>query len=194
MKRSILWCIFHHPLKIIIRTVILWFVLMIVWYMFSDDGNALMDTDIYYAGTLIVAFLVALRLVQLSSNKELNRQASQYNAFQAQSQPFVAQPKKKKKKSLLFGAMKSMNNSMNRELEGFANGLGQAMMGSGKADNTSWRERQAEADQEARRRANALDMQKKAEWDAMDAAKKGKDKAAWQRKNDADYWRNQARR
>lgn len=194
MKRSILWCIFHHPLKIIIRTVILWFVFMLVVYMFSDNGAALMESDIYYSGTLIAAFLVALRLVQLSSNKELGRQASQYNAFQTQSQSYTAQPKKKKKKSLLFGAMKAMNNSMNRELEGFASGLGHAMMDSGKADDTSWRERQAKADQEARRRADALDMQKRAEWDVLDAAGKGKDIAAWQRKNDADYWRNQARR
>ena len=117
-----------------------------------------MDTDIYYAGTLIVAFLVALRLVQLSSNKELT-QDRHHNImhFRHSHNLLLLSQKKKKKKSLLFGAMKSMNNSMNRELEGFANGLGQAMMGPGKADNTSWRERQAEADQEARRRANALD-------------------------------------
>ena len=44
-KRSILWCVFHHPLKIITRTVVIWIVLMLVWYFLSDDGEALMQSD-----------------------------------------------------------------------------------------------------------------------------------------------------
>ena len=43
-------------------------------------------------------------------------------------------------------------------------------------------------------RDSAQDMQKKAEWDARDAAMRGRDRAAQQRQNDAEHWRNQSRR
>ncbi|MDO4623025.1 MAG: hypothetical protein Q4B22_08730 [Eubacteriales bacterium] len=39
----------------------------------------------------------------------------------------------------------------------------------------------------------ALDQQKKAEWDARDAAKRRQDRRAWQRQQDAYYWKNQTR-
>ena len=83
---------------------------------------------------------------------------------------------------------------MNSNLEGFANGVGNAFMGSSGSNNTSYQERQKKANQDAWNRWHAQDMQKKAEWDARDAALRGKDRAAQQRRNDADYWRNQSKR
>ena len=67
-------------------------------------------------------------------------------------------------------------------------------MGSGRTNTSSYQEQQKKANQDAWNRWHAQDMQKKAEWDARDAALRGKDKAARQRQNDADYWRNQSRR
>lgn len=75
-----------------------------------------------------------------------------------------------------------MNNAMNSNINDFANGVGNAFMGSGGHSNdTTWRDQQKKADQDAWNRWHAQDMQKKAEWIAGDAALRGKDKAAWQR-------------
>ena len=46
---------------------------------------------------------------------------------------------KRKKKSLLFGAMKSMHNSINRNIDGFANSVGNAFMSSN-SNNSSFQE------------------------------------------------------
>ena len=46
-ERSILWCIFHHPLKIIIRTVVFWIVISGVIYILgalSSDADCLFYT------------------------------------------------------------------------------------------------------------------------------------------------------
>ncbi|MCC2253436.1 hypothetical protein LKD70_03115 [Ruminococcus sp. CLA-AA-H200] len=201
-ERSILWCIFHHPLKIIIRTGIFWIVLYAVIYILgalsSDADMSFLSTDLYRYGSLVLCFILALLNVKKTTNDELIRaQAYQnvMNKYQTNTQTASAPTgKKKKKKSLLFGAMKSMNNSMNSNLEGFANGVGNAFMGSSGSNNTSYQERQKKANQDAWNRWHAQDMQKKAEWDARDAALRGKDRAAQQRRNDADYWRNQSKR
>lgn len=201
-ERSILWCIFHHPLKIIIRTGIFWIVAYAVIYILSalssDADMGFLSTDLFKYVLLIVCFVLALFNVKKAANDDLiqsqirRNTPPQYNTYTSAQ---TATPTgKKKKKSLLFGAMKSMNNSMNNNLNGFANGVGNAFMGSSGSNNTSYQERQKKANQDAWNRWHAQDMQKKAEWDARDAALRGKDKAARQRQNDADYWRNQSRR
>lgn len=202
-ERSILWCIFHHPLKIIIRTGIFWLVITVVIYILgslsSDADMGFLSTDLYRYGLLVVCFILALFNVKKTVNDEIiQAQAYQnvmnkYNTNTYTSSAPTGK-KKKKKKSLLFGAMKSMNNSMNNNLNGFANGVGSAFMGSGRTNTSSYQEQQKKANQDAWNRWHAQDMQKKAEWDARDAALRGKDKAARQRQNDADYWRNQSRR
>ena len=196
--RSILWCIFHHPLKIIIRTVIFWVVISAVIYILSalssDADMSFLSSDLYRYGLLIVCFILALFNVKKAANDDLiqaqirGNTPPQHNTYTAQTSA------PKKKKSLLFGAMKSMNNSMNNSINDFANGVGNAFMGSSGSNNTSFQERQKKANQDAWNRWHAQDMQKKAEWDARDAALRGKDRAAQQRKNDADYWYNQSKR
>lgn len=193
-ERSILWCIFHHPLKIIIRTVVFWIVISGVIYILgalsSDADMSFLSTDLYRYGLLIVCFILALFNVKKIANDDLIQYQIRHNT-QPQYNTYTAQTSApKKKKSLLFGAMKSMNNN----LDGFANSVGNAFMGSGSSNNSAFQERQKKANQDAWNRWHAQDMQKKAEWDARDAALRGKDRAAQQRRNDADYWRNQSRR
>lgn len=202
-QRSILWCIFHHPLKIIIRTAIFWIglyaIISILGSLSSDADVSFLSTGLYRYGSLIVCFIFALLNVKKTVNDEII-QAQAYqnvmNKYQTNNTYTASAPtgKKKKKKSLLFGAMKSMNNSMNRNIDGFANSVGNAFMGSSGSNNNAWHEQQKKANRDAWNRWHAQDMQKKAEWDARDAALRGKDKAARQRQNDADYWRNQSRR
>lgn len=198
-ERSILWCIFHHPLKIIIRTVVFWVVASIVIFILcsaSGTDDSFLSTDLYRYGMLALCLILALFNVKKTSNEELvqsqirRNTPPQYTTYTSQT----SAPKRKKKKSLLFGAMRSMNNSMNNNIDGFANSVGSAFMGSNSSRNNSYQEQQRKANQAAWDRWHAQDMQKKAEWDARDAALRGKDKAAWQRKNDADYWRNQSRK
>ena len=55
---------------------------------------------------------------------------------------------KRKKKSLLIGAMKSMYNSINRNIDGFANSVGNAFMGSN-SNSSSFQEPQKKAAQAA---------------------------------------------
>lgn len=188
-KRSILWCIFHHPLKILVRSAVCFLVIAVLCSF--GDNQEFYTSGTFLAIILAISLLIGVFRVQKLSNDELRRQ--QYGA------PYTPQPAsaptKRKKKSLLFGAMRSMNNSMNQGLNNFASGLGSAMMGSGSSGaGMSDRQRRQQADQAAWDRWHAQDMQKKAEWDARDAALRGKDKAAWQRKNDADYWYRQSRK
>lgn len=202
-ERSILWCIFHHPLKIIIKTAIFWVglyaIISILGSLSSDADVSFLSTSLYRYGSLIVCIIFALLNVKKTVNDErIKAQAYQnvMNKYQTNTYTTTSTPAgKRKKKSLLFGAMRSMNNAMNSNLNDFSNGVGNAFMGSGGHSNdTAWRDQQKKADQDVWNRWHAQDMQKKAEWDTRDAALRGKDKAAWQRKNDADYWRNQSKK
>ena len=88
----------------------------------------------------------------------------------------------------------------------FDGGTSGSYTGSGASYGTSsrWDEREAEQamrdqyrreeNQRAKDRYDALDRQKKAEYDARTAASWGKDRAAQNFKNDADYWRNQRKK
>lgn len=149
-------------------------VIYILGALSSDADMSFLSTDLYRYGLLIVCFILALFNVKKIANDDLiqyqirHNTQPQYNTYTAQT----SAPKKKKKKSLLFGAMKSMNNN----LDGFANSVGNAFMGSGSSNNSAFQERQKKANQDAWNRWHAQDMQKKAEWDARDAALRGKDR------------------
>ena len=179
--------------------MVFWVVASIVIFILcaaSGTDDSFLSTNLYRYGMLALCLVLALLNVKKTANEELvqaqirRNTPPQYTTYTSQT----SSPKRKKKKSLLFGAMKSMNNAVNNNIDGFANGVGSAFMGSGRTDNPSYQEQQRKANKAAWDRWHAQDMQKKAEWDARDAALRGKDKAAWQRKNDADYWRNQSRR
>ena len=172
-KYSMLGVVIRHPLKTLIRTVITFFVLIIALPLLGMTYN---ENDINIL--LIVSLLISAFGLKRRYNKEI-----------------VETSPPKRKKSLLFGMLKSMNSSIDNSVAGFGNAVGSAFSGSSRAaDEARYRAQQQQADAAARARWDALDRQKKAEWDARDAALRGKDRAAQQYQNQADYWRNQGKR
>lgn len=172
-KYSMLGVVIRHPLKTLIRTIITFFVLIIALPLLGMTYN---ENDINIL--LIMSLLI--------SAFGLKRR---YNKGVMETSP------PKRRKSLLFGMLKSMNNSIDNSVAGFGNAFGSAFTGSSSAaDEAQYRAQQQQADKAARARWDALDRQKKAEWDARNAALRGKDKAAYQYQNEADYWRGQSKR
>ncbi len=87
--------------------------------------------------------------------------------------------------------------AIDRRSDAFQKGMSDAIYNSFSSHDSreeAYRQQRREADQRAKDRWDAIDRQKKAEWDARDAALRGKDKAAYNYKNQADYWRNQSKR
>lgn len=181
-KYSIIGVIIRHPLKTLIRTAVTFLVLGLALTIL---GFNLTDNDfniILIVSVILSAFSLKRRYNKESENEMLGI-------------PNVKKPKRKK--SLLFGMLKSMNSSVDRQVEGFGNAVGSAFMGSSSsraADEARYQAQQQQANAAARARWDALDRQKKAEWDARNAALRGKDKAAYQYQNQADYWRGQGKR
>lgn len=174
-KYSIIGVVIRHPLKTLLRTAVTFFVLIIALPIL---GVTLKPNDISII--LIVAVLISAFSLKRHYNKEI-----------------VGSSPPKRKKSLLFGMLKSMNSSVDRQVEGFGNAVGSVFMGSSSsraADEARYQAQQQQANAAARARWDALDRQKKAEWDARNAALRGKDKAAYQYQNQADYWRGQGKR
>lgn len=107
-----------------------------------------------------------------------------------------------KMKRSMFGrfvgsAIGSAVRSSNRRSEVFQKGLSDAIYSSLTSHDVNedfYREQRRQADQRARNRWDAIDRQKKAEWDARDATLCGKGRAAYQYQNQADYWRNQSKK
>lgn len=84
------------------------------------------------------------------------------------------------------GYVPRMNNTVNRQSSHAQNNTQKQM------DNIYARWERKEAQRRAQR--EAADRAARERWDAKDASLRGKDKATWKYKNDADYWRNQSRR
>lgn len=170
-KYSMLGVVIRHPLKTLIRTIITFFVLIIALPLLGMTYN---ENDINIL--LIMSLLISAFGLKRRYNKGI-----------------VETSPPKRRKSLLFGMLKSMNSSIDNSVAGFGNAFGSAFTGSSSAaDEAQYRAQQA--DKAARARWDAIDRQKKAEWDARNAALRGKDKAAYQYQNEADYWRGQSKR
>lgn len=174
-KYSMLGVVIRHPLKTLIRTIITFIVLIIALPLLGMTYN---ENDMNIL--LIVSLLISAFGLKRRYNKGI-----------------VENSPPKRKKSLLFGMLKSMNSSIDNSVAGFGNAFGSAFMGSSSsraADEARYQAQQQQANAAARARWDALDRQKKAEWDARNAALRGKDKAAYQYQNQADYWRGQSKR
>lgn len=183
MKRhSKIGVMFCHPLK----TLFNWVWVTLLYAMFQDS------TQIYLFGTgkigakitFAITFFIALCITQ-----------RHYNKLE------MIPPQQRKKKrglfGLLFSSVVAADRAMERKQQDMADAFGAAIMGSFEPDRGAEqraREARRQADANARARYDALNNSKKASWDAADAAKRGKDKAAWQYKNQADYWDKQSRR
>lgn len=195
VKRSALWCVFHHPLKIIIRTLILFFVIGGFCNYFSD-GHDFMESDFNFYLVLIVALIIATLIVKRRATKEYR--LMEYNYYTPEMIDAERHHPFKSLKSILevafVGTMSAGEAFKNSGGDVPPPTMGDVMYGSKHDDNARRMEDERRANQEAYNRWYAQDMQKKAEWDARDAAMRGRDRAAQQRQNDADYWRNQSRR
>lgn len=105
--------------------------------------------------------------------------------------------RKRKRPSLIGSFIGSAIRSSNRRSDAFQRGMSDAIynsFSSSSASDEAYRQQRRQADQRAKDRWDAIDRQKKAEWDARDAALRGKDKAAYNYQNKADYWRNQSKK
>ena len=174
-KYSMFGIIIRHPLKTLLRSVVIFIVftsaLNFLGFNLQDNGF-----NIVLAASVVIS--------------ALSLQRSYNNGYVDASKP-------KRGKSLLFGMIMHMNSSVDRQVEGFGNAVGNAFMGSFSsraADEARYQAQRRQADAAARARWDALDRQKKAEWDARDAALRGKDRAACQYQNQADSCREKGRR
>lgn len=192
VKRSVLWCIFHHPLKIIIRTFIFWFVITCVGDYFVE-GHDFTESDFNFYCALIIAFIIAIMLVKRRATKEYRLME-----YQHYTPEMIEAQKRHPFKSLLeitfLGTMGVAERFKNAGGDVPPPTMDDVMYGSSHDDGARRMEENRRANQAAYNRWHAQDMQRKAEWDARDAAMRGRDRAAQQRQNDANYWRNQSRR
>lgn len=134
-------------------------------------------------------------MLQLDFVFTLIYRASSFGASLHKSKP--SKPSKPRKRSILGAFIGSAIRSSNRRSDAFQKGMSDAIYNSftsSSASDEAYRQQRRQADQRARDRWDAIDRQKKAEWDAKDAALRGKDKAAYNYQNKADYWRNQSKK
>lgn len=187
IKRSVLWCIFHHPLKIIIRTCILFIIIGGLGNYFSE-GHDFIESDFNFYCALIAAFILAIMIVKRSATKDYR--LMEYHHYTPEMiEARKHHPFKKMLEYTFLGAIGVADCWKNSNASDVPPPTMSDVMYSSKHNDT-----QRRREEEQRARWHAQDMQKKAEWDARDAALRGKDIAARQRQNDANYWRNQARR
>lgn len=173
-KYSMLGAAIRHPIKMFFLTIIMMFVILAASVILNINLGDDEVSIVLIGGVVSAAYILKRRC----------------------SKEYADSPKPKRRKNLLFGMIRHMNNSV----DSFGNTVGDAFTdsftgsSSRAAEEARYRAQQQQADAAARARWNALDRQKKAEWDARDAALRGKDRAAHQYQNQADYWRGQSRR
>lgn len=183
MKRySKIGVMFRHPL----RTLFTWIWVMLL-YAFVQDfmqffpfGTGVTGAKIIFAVTFFIALCITQR---------------HYNKLE------MISPQQRKKKRGLFGFLFSSviaaDRAFDRKQQEMGDAFAGAILDSFKTDRGAEervREARRQADADARARYDARNNAQKARWDARDAALRGKDKAAWQYKNQADYWDKQSRR
>ena len=181
MNHSKIWVLFHHPL----RTVGAWFLVLVIYFAFSLCIELPIPSGFMFKVILAITFYIALCIEQRPFNKE-------------EMEP---QPRRKKKHGLLrffVSSASSANQAYNRKQKDMEDALTSSLTGffSSRPDTSASQRRAAQqkADAEAFARWTARDRQKKAEYDARDAALRGKDRAAYQYQQQADYWYNESKR
>ena len=192
IKRSVLWCIFHHPLKIVIRTFVFLFIISGFGHYFVD-GHDFLESDFNFYLSLLVAFIIAVMLVKRRATKDY-RLMEYYHYTPEMIEATKHHPFKTILEYTFLGAMGVSEGFRNAGGDVSPPTMDDVMYSSKHDDNARRMEEDRRANQAAYNRWYAQDMQKKAEWDARDAAKRGRDRAAQQRQNDAEHWRNQSRR
>lgn len=185
---SMIGCLLRHPLKVIGRTMLIWFAFVCILAGFNWDSE--FSTNL----SLFISFCLAMKRVQKKTNEEL----MMLHRMSPQQQS--AYKKNKRKSSWIMRLFHFVNKPLTIFSVGgsFEKGMESAIYGWFKDDGSDYAtyraEQQREANERARNRWRAKDMQKKAQWDAKDLYKRGKDIGARQRANDARYWRNEAKK
>ncbi len=178
-RPSILSCVLHHPL-VFIKTYIKVFIILTI--LLTLVGRSSMTSG-QFKLFLIVDGLIALCMIR--------------GAVEKMEEKRNAPPKQSMFGAFIGSAIGSAINSSNRRSDAFQKRMSDAVyhsFSSHDAREEAYRAQRRQADQRARDRWDAIDRQKKAEWDARDAALRGKDRAAYNYKNKADYWRNQSKK
>ena len=187
---SMIGCLFRHPLKVIGRTLLIWFIILFlrVGFNFFTDSKFL---DIV---TLILSFYLAMKRVQDKTNEE------QMMLYRMSPQQQYAYKQQKKSRGLFSRLIRYINKPLTIfGSSSFQNDMSDALYSWMKGDNSNdyasqRAQRDREANERARKRWQAQDNYKKAKWDAQDMYKRGKDIGARQRANDVRYWKNESKK
>lgn len=187
MNYSKLWVLFHHPIKVI-KT---WLLLMLGFSIFCLVVNIEFPSGFMLEVAFAIAFFIALCMKQRYYNKNGD----------IEDIDIEPQPRRKKNHGLvrfLVSSASSANQAYDRKQKNMEDALTSSLTGffSSRPDTSAAQRRAAQqkADAEAFARWTARDRQKKAEYDARDAALRGKDRAAYQYQQQADYWYNESKR
>lgn len=178
-RPSLLSCVLHHPI-VYIKTYLK--VLLTLTVLLALVGRTAMtygQAKLFF----IVVGLIALCMMR--------------GAVAKMEEKRNAPPKRSMFGTAVCSIVGSAMRSSNRRSDAFQRGMSDAIynsFSSSSASDEAYRQQRRQADQRAKDRWDAIDRQKKAEWDAKDAALRGKDRAAYNYKNQADYWRNQSKK
>lgn len=187
-KRSMFWVLIHHPFQTVMLWLLLAYLADLLINRFFWRLLTLADGMTVTVVVCVVMLLAALSILKRHYNKKLW-------AF-LEKNPGQVPPKPKHRLLGVLLASAAAGGTMNRWQRRGEDTLIGGMSGhsSHDAEDAARREAQRQADAAARARWDAIDRQKKAEYDARDAALRGKDLAAWQYSNQADYWWQQSRK
>ena len=187
MHYSKLWVLFHHPIKVIMT----WGFLMLGVSIFCLVAKIAFPSGFLRNVIFAAAFLIALCIKQRYYNKHGD----------VDDRDLEPQPQKQKKHSVarfVAASACAANQSYVRKQNEMEHAFMRSFTSSFSSSSDDWaakrRAAQKKADAEAYARWTARDLQKKAEYDARDAALRGKDRAAYQYQRQADYWYNQSKR
>ena len=188
-KRSMFWVLIHHPFKTVMLWLLLAYLADLLVNRFLWRLLALADGTTVTVVVCVVTLLAALSILKRHYNKKLK-------TFMARN-PGQVPPKPK---HWLLGAVLASAAATSSSMDRWQHGMEDALMG-GRAgqsardgEEAARREARRQADAAARARWDAIDRQKKAEYDARDAALRGKDIAARQYSQQANYWWRQSRK
>lgn len=176
-KRSKLWILFHHPIRVILYSALMFFAIGVILSEFTS-------IPLYKIKTVLVIVSVFLGLCTTQSMHNKNLEKSE-----------GTQRKRRGLLGLVFASASAVDRSMSRQQRAMEDAILSGLTGSSSPSEEARRQAaRRQADANARARWDAIDRQKKAEYDARDAALRGKDKAAYQYQNQADYWYNESKR
>ncbi len=189
-RRSRLWVILHHPFESLVTSFIVYIIIKFIGLMFFENFM----TSISRSETASKVFMAICLCIGLGILKKDYRDRLECYGYDKNGKDLSPKknPNKKRPSQMpwIFNTMNSTSQQQNTQSRPNVSSSPSRW----DQEAAERRKRQQEADRAARERWDAIDRQKKAEWDARDAYLRGKDIAARNYQNKADYWRKQSRR